>query len=101
MGLLFHETEKLISEPKEITGVCAIGFKDATWMSTSLLCEKAFQIISAKTCLLSDSVLCVRKWEMILLRPGRANRSDGMPSFLEKIQSVMTDLQCETENFKE
>ena len=39
VGLLFRETGKLISEKKEITGVSTIRFKDATWMSTSLLCE--------------------------------------------------------------
>ena len=58
VGLLFHETEKLISEQQEITGVSAFGFKDATWMSTSLMCEKAYQITNAKAYVFSDSVLC-------------------------------------------
>ena len=39
LGQIFNETGKLISEQKEITGVSTIGFKDATWMSTSLLCS--------------------------------------------------------------
>ena len=39
MGFLFHETGKVTSE-QEITGVSTKGFKDATWMSTSLVCEK-------------------------------------------------------------
>ena len=69
VGLLFHETGKLISERKVITGVSTIGFKDAAWMSTSLLCEKAYQITNAKVYVFSDSVLCVGKWEMIPLRP--------------------------------
>ena len=72
VGVLFHETGKLISEPTEITGVSTLGFKDATWMSTSLLCEKAYQITNAKAYVFSDSVLCVGKWEIILLRSGRA-----------------------------
>ena len=31
VGLLFHETGKLISEQKEVTGVRTMKFKDATW----------------------------------------------------------------------
>ena len=83
-----------------------------------VLCEKAYQITNAKTYVFSNSVLCVGKWEMTLLRPDRAkikwysennhfkgvNRIDGMPtefewkvfqgittlgSLLDKIQSLM------------
>ena len=61
VGQLFNETGKLISEQKEITGVSTIGFKDATWMSASLLCEKAYRITNAKVYVFSDSVLCVEK----------------------------------------
>ena len=61
MGLSFHETGKLISEQKEITVVSTIGFKDATWMSPSLLCSKACQITNAKAYVFSDSVFCVGK----------------------------------------
>ena len=46
---------------QEIIGISTIDFKDATWMSTSLLCEKAYQITSAKAYVFSDSVLCVEK----------------------------------------
>ena len=74
-------------------------------------------------------VLCVEKWEMILLRTGRdkfngtrknnhfkeMNRIDGMPTefewkifpgitalgLLEKIRQLLTDLQCEPEHFKD
>ena len=129
VGLFFHETGKLISEQEEITRVSTFGFKDATWISTSSLCEKTFQITNAK--LTSSPTLCsVReKWEMILLRPGRENfqsysenhhfknmnRIDGMPTefewklfpgittlgLLEKIQSLMTDSQCEPGNFED
>ena len=56
VGLLFHETGKLMSEQKEITGVSTIKFNDSTWMSTSLLCEMAYQITNAKAYVFSDSV---------------------------------------------
>ena len=72
VGQSFNETGKPTSEQKEIPSVSTRDFKDATWMSTSLLCEKAFQITKAKTYIFSDSVLCVVKREMILFRPGRA-----------------------------
>ena len=45
----FRETGKLISEQKEITGVSTRDFKDATWMTTSLVCENAYQITTPKT----------------------------------------------------
>ena len=46
---------------KEITCVSTVGFKDATWMSTRLLCEKAYQNTNAETYVSSDSVPCVGK----------------------------------------
>ena len=55
---LFRETGKLTSDQKEVTGVSTIAFKDLTWMSTSLMCEKAYRITNAKVCVFSDSVLC-------------------------------------------
>ena len=58
---LFNETGKLIREQTEITGVSTTSFKDATWMSTSLLFEYAYRITNIKTYVLSDSVLCVGK----------------------------------------
>ena len=64
VGQLFNETGKLISEQKEVTGVSTFDFQDATWMSTSLLCEKACRITNAKVYVFSDSVLCVGKmWQ--------------------------------------
>ena len=73
MGQLFNETGKLISEQKKITAVSTIKLKDATWMSTSLLCEKTYQITNAKAYVVSDSVPCVGKM-------GDMNRIDGMPT---------------------
>ena len=83
--LLFHETGKLISEQKEITGVSIVGFKDATWISTSSLCEKACQISNVKTYVFSDSVLFVEKREMILCRPGRAKLNGIRKTITSKI----------------
>ena len=60
-GQLFRETGELISEQKEITGASTSAFKDATWMSTCLLCSKACQFTNAKIYVFSDSVLCVGK----------------------------------------
>ena len=129
VGQLFNETGKLISEQKEITGVSTIKLKDDTWMSTSLLCEKAYQITNAKAYVFSDSVLCVGKmgedpsatWKSkIKWHPENnhfkdMNRIDGMPTEfewkifpgittlgpLEKIQSLMRDPQCKPEHFKD
>ena len=127
MGQLFNETGKLISKEKEITGVSTLDFQDATWMSTSLLCEKAYRITNAKVHVFSDSVLCVGKigddpiatwkskikWYSENNQFKDMNRIDGMPTefewkifpaimtlgLLEKIQSLMRDLQCEPEDF--
>ena len=67
----FIETGKLISGHTEITGISTVDFKYLTWMSTCLLCEKACHHSNAKACVFSDSVLCLGKWETILLQPGR------------------------------
>ena len=128
VGLLFHETGKLISEQKS-TGASTVGSKDATWMSTSLFCEKACQITNAKAYVFSDSVFCVGKmgddpiatWKSKIKWYSENNhfkdidRIDRMPTefewknfpgittlgLLEKIQSLMRDLQCEPEHCKD
>ena len=60
-GQLSNENKKLMGEWKEITGASTINFKYPTWMSTSLLCSKAYRITNAKACVFSDSVLCAGK----------------------------------------
>ena len=98
-------------------------------MSTSLLCEKAYQITNAKAYVFPDSVLCVGKmgddpiatwknkikWYSENNHFKYMNRIDGEPTeferkifqgittlgLLEKIQSLMRDLQCEPEHFTE
>ena len=83
-------------------------------MPTSLLCDKAYQITNTKTCAFSDSVLCVKNeddptatWKSKIKW---YSENDRMPTefekifpldLLEKIQSLMTDLQWEPENFKD
>ena len=129
IGQLFRETGKLISEQKEITGVSKIQSQGSTWMSTSLLCSRAYQITNAKTYVFSDSVLCVGKmvddpiatwkskieWYTENNHFKDMNRIDGMPTefeckifrrittlgHLEKISSLMRDQQCEPEHFKD
>ena len=124
---LFNETGKLISEQTEITGVHTIDFKKLTWMWTSFLCGQAYQYSNAKAYVFSDSVLCVEEMRDDPLATGKSKikwysennhfkemtRIDGTPTefgwkifpgiatlgLLEKIQSLMRDLQCELENF--
>ena len=70
-GPLFRETEKLISGQTETTGKSVIDSKDLRWISTSLLHSRAYQYANAKVYVFSDSVLCLGKWDTILLSPGR------------------------------
>ena len=56
---LLQATEKLIKDQTEINALTTIDYKDLTWRSTSLLCDKAFAITKAKTYVFADSVLCL------------------------------------------
>ena len=58
---LFKETGKLSRNQTEIAGVTTIDYNEHTLRSTSLLCDRAYQITNAKTFVFSDSVLCVEK----------------------------------------
>ena len=86
IGQLFHENGKLTCDQNEITGIRTIDFQDATWMSTSLLCEKAYQITNAKTYVFSDSVLYVGK----MGDDPTANRKRQIQWYSEK-QSLQRD----------
>ena len=105
-----------------------IGLARSHVDADKLIVRKNLSVHQRQTYVFSDSVFCVGKGEMIVLRPGRAklngipknnhfkdmNRIDGMPTefeqkeypgitvlgLLEKIQTLMTDLQCEPEHFK-
>ena len=56
---LFQVTEKLIKDQREITGLTTIDYKQPTWRSTTLLCDKAIEITVAKIYVFADSVLCL------------------------------------------
>ena len=51
---------KLIKNQTEINGETTVDYKEYTWSATSLLCDRAYQIMNAKTYVLADSVLCLR-----------------------------------------
>ena len=91
-------------------------------MSTSLLCEKSYQITNANAYGVGKmgDVPCATlkkkiKWHSESNHFKDLNRIDGMPTefewkifpgittlgLLEKIQSLMRDLQCEPEHFKD
>ena len=70
----FKETEKLIKNQTEINGVATIDFKEHTWSSTSLLCDRAYQITNAKTYVIADSVLCLGRYKR---EPGRGLKGEN------------------------
>ena len=50
---LFRETQKLISDQTDTTGISMFNFQDLRWVSTSLLHCRAYQYSTAKSlCLL-------------------------------------------------
>ena len=51
---LFHVTEKLIKDQTEISGLTTIDFKELR-----SLCDKAIEIMNAKTYVFADSLLCL------------------------------------------
>ena len=75
-GQLFRETEKLISGHTETTGISLINFQDLREVSINFLHSRAFQYSTASVYAFSDSVLCLKKWETILLNPGRSKFND-------------------------
>ena len=54
---LFQVTEKLIKDQTEISGLTKIDYKELSWRSTTLLCDKAFEITNVKKP--ADSVRCL------------------------------------------
>ena len=125
---LFKETEKMIKDQKEITGVSMIDYGDYTWSATSLLCDRIHQISNAKTYVFADSVLCLGgikenpnevwkeeiKWYFESNHLKDFNRIDGesmefewkiFPGFttfdlLTQIQEFMKEQKCDPEKFK-
>ena len=56
---LFQTTERLIKDQTEIIGLTTIDWKQLVWRETTLLTDRAVQFATAKTCIFSDSVLCL------------------------------------------
>ena len=52
---IYQETAPEVSE----TVIPTIDFKEPTWRSMTLLCDKAIEITNAKTCVFADTVLCL------------------------------------------
>ena len=124
----FKETENLIKDQKEITGVSMIDYKEYTRSATSLLRDRIHQISNAKTYVFADSVLCLggvkenpnEAWKEKIMWYFENNhlkdlhRIDGQsmefewkiwPGFttfdlLEQIQKIMKEHQCDPEQFK-
>ena len=123
---LFHVTRKLIKDQTDISGLTTINYKEPTWRSTNLLCDKAIGITNVKTNVFADSVLCLWsvsdqpveawknkiKWYLENRYLKDLNRIDGEPmefewkifpgfttlGILEEIRKFMTELQCELES---
>ena len=121
---IFQVTEKLLEDQREIGKLTTIDYEEPTWSARSLLCDKAFRITNAKTFVFADSVPCsgsmkadpIEAWknkiEWYLENHSLKdlNRIDGEPmelewkifptlGILEEIQKIMTELQCEPEQF--
>ena len=122
---LFQVTERLIKDQKEISCLTTNNYGQLSWRSTSFLCDKAFEITNAKTFVFADLVLClgsvrdqlVEAWKNKIIQYFEnrdltdLNRIDGEPvefewtrfttlGILEEIRKMMTELQCELEQFK-
>ena len=121
----FQVTARLIEDQTEISGLTTIDDEQPTWRSTTLPCDKAVEITNAKTYVFSYSVLCLGgisdqpvearknkiKWHLANRYLKDLNRIDGEPTQFEYkifpgfttlrvLEEVMTDLQCEPEQFK-
>ena len=115
-----------ILKTPEIVGLKIVEFQETTWKPISVLCERAYQITTAKV-YFSDSVLCVGEmrgdpnaawknkitWYSHNKHFKELNRIDGMQTefewkiflglatlgIFEKIQKFMKSIQCEPEHF--
>ena len=69
---LFREKEKLVSGQTETAGIRMINFQDLRCVSTSLLHCRAYQYFTTNAYVLRLCTLFGKRWETILLNPGRA-----------------------------
>ena len=122
MKQLFEVTRKLVSEQTEIQGVSLTDWQEKSWKRTTLLNDRAVQLSTAKAYVFSESVLCMGRipdtpasawrekvdWFMNSpqCRGSRWNSSgQNFPGFttlqfLADIQNMMTETQCEPEQFQ-
>ena len=56
---VFRTTEKLIKDQVEITGSSTIEWNQLMWRRSSLLCDRAVDVMKSKTFVFADSVLCL------------------------------------------
>ena len=126
---LFQVTQKLITDPTEITGLTTNEWPQPMCRETTLLTDRAVQFATDKTYVFSDSMLGlggisdepVKAWESMInklfleTRYLKAlDRIDGGPmefewtnfpgfttlGILGEIQKMMTESKCEPEQFK-
>ena len=116
---LLQVTEKLIKDQVEINGLTTIDYKERSWRSTSLQCDKAVAITNAITYVFAGSVLCLEsmrdepneswknriRWYLENQHFKHMNRIDGVPmEFDWKILpgfTMLGELQCEPEQFND
>ena len=56
---IFQVTERLKKDQTGISGLTTIDYEQLTWRSTTLPCDKAIEVTTAKTYVFSDSVPCL------------------------------------------
>ena len=128
MKQLFDVTRKLVKEQTEIQGVSMINWQEKFWEETTLLTARAVQLSTAKAYVFSDSVLCMERMSENRLKAVKEKidwfvnspqcrelnrnrrRADGVRvekisqdslhcRFLAEIQNMMTEIQCEPDQF--
>ena len=126
---LLEASQRLIKDQHEIQGVLEIRWQAYPWWRTSLLCDKAVRLSTAKVHVFLDSVVCLGRMGHITnpMMDGKTNlsglnntsqyrelfRIDGKPmesewtlfpgfialQILAEIQSMMSRMNCELEQF--
>ena len=124
----FCVTEKLIRDHKEIQGISIVNWEQKSWQRTTLLIDRAVQMMTAKTYVFSDSVLCMGKisdnpvkawkekvdWCQNSLESQELDRIDGEPTVfewmsfqghttsqtLEEIQIMVAEKKCLPQQFQ-
>ena len=98
MKQLFQVIKRLIEGQIEICILTRINYDELTWRSTSLLCDKAFEITNAKTDIFSDSRLCLEPWVTNQSKPGRT-KSNGIWKSQLKLRIMLTYFRADIVHF--